>query len=181
MRYLYEKSYESIWDVSCNVGFMLASLLKKHPGAKHYGTDISNIMVQTTRSNCPSCVAAQFDLDTLRRSGVSVQEAVHAAWHREDAPRSFDIILVSDVLLFMSWGGIPPVLLRCSCCCSMFRKWALPSQRVFMKNIASLARDEVVFSRHQGNIIVVTLMEELGVPFDKKHQIWRIPGTARAA
>ena len=100
MKYLSAKRYGSIWDVSCNVGFMLASLLKKHPGAKHYGTDISNVMVETTRKNCPSCIAAQFDLGNLRHPGISPQDAVHAAWHREDVPRFFDVILVSDVLPF---------------------------------------------------------------------------------
>ena len=61
----------------------------------------------------------------------------------------------------------------------MFRKWALPSQKVFMENIASLARDEVVFSYNQGNIIVRTMMEELGVQFDNKHKLWKIAGTAK--
>ncbi|CAE7217531.1 nadsyn1 [Symbiodinium necroappetens] len=176
MRYLYEKPYESIWDVSCNVGFMLASLLKRHPGAKHYGTDISNVMVAATRENCPSCMATQFDLGNLVNPAISPQEVVYAAWHQEDAPRFFDVILVSDVLLFIRWGGIPPILLRCSCCCSMFRKWALPSQRAFINNIASLARDEVVFSYNQGNIIVSTMMQELGIEFDKKHSIYKVPG-----
>ena len=179
MRYLYEKPYESIWDVSCNVGFMLASLLKRHPGAKHYGTDISNVMVAATRENCPSCMATQFDLGNLVNPAISPQEVVYAAWHQEDAPRFFDVILVSDVLLFIRWGGIPPILLRCSCCCSMFRKWALPSQRAFINNIASLARDEVVFSYNQGNIIVSTMMQELGIEFDKKHSIYKVPGTAK--
>ncbi|CAE7943157.1 nadsyn1 [Symbiodinium sp. KB8] len=176
MRYLYEKPYESIWDVSCNVGFMLASLLKRHPGAKHYGTDISNVMVAATRENCPSCMATQFDLGNLVNPAISPQEVVYAAWHQEDAPRFFDVILVSDVLLFIRWGGIPPILLRCSCCCSMFRKWALPSQRAFINNIASLARDEVVFSYNQGNIIVSTMMQELGIEFDKKYSIYKVAG-----
>ncbi|CAE7347547.1 nadsyn1 [Symbiodinium pilosum] len=179
MKYLSSKSYESIWDVSCNVGFMLSSLLSKHPSAKHFGTDISNVMVESTRQNCPSCVAAQFDLGNLRHPGIAAQEVVHEAWHREDVPRSFDVILVSDVLLFIRWGGIPPVLLRCDCCCSIFRKWAVPSQKAFMENIASLAHDEVVFSYNQGNLIVVTMMQELGVKFDDQYKIWRVPGTAK--
>ncbi|CAJ1433379.1 unnamed protein product [Effrenium voratum] len=181
MMYLFEKPYESIWDVSCNVGFMLSSLLKRHPNAQHYGTDISNVMVETTRQNCPSCVAAQFDLGSLRYSGISPKDVVHEAWHREDMPKSFDVILVSDVLLFVRWGGIPPVLLRCTCCCEMFRRWAVPSQRTFMENLASLARDEVVFSYNQGNIIVRTMMRELGVKWDANHEVWRVPGTAGTA
>ena len=178
-RYLSSKGYDSLLDVSCNVGFMLASLLKSHPTAKHYGTDISRVMVESTRQNCPICTAAQFDLGNLRNPGVSPQDMLHEVWPVQDVPRTFDVVLVSDVLIYISWGGIPPFFLRCECCCGIFRSWALSSQRRFLENVASLAKDEVVFSRHQGSIIVTSMMEALGVPLE--NGVWRFPGTAKAA
>ena len=169
-RYLSQKKYSSLLDVSCNVGITLASLQRYHPGATHYGTDISKVMVESTQKNCPLCLAAQFDLGQLQSGST---KELPSTW-----PSAFDVILVSDVLIYISWAGIPPFFLRCDCCCSAFRSWALSAQRAFLTSIASLATDEVIFSSHQNNIVVTTMMQELGVRFDKDRNIWRLPGTA---
>ena len=74
---------------------------------------------------------------------------------------------------------MPPFLLRCDCCCSLFRSWALSYQKTFLENIASLASDEVVFSQHQNNIVVTTMMRDLNVHFDEERGVWRLPGKAK--
>lgn len=178
-RYLARKKYTSLLDVSCNVGFILSSLMKMHPAAKHYGTDISVTMVETAQENCPMCAGfAQFDLGRLSEEVSSPQELLHEAWgdSRKAAPKTFDVILVSDVLYYISWGGIPPVLFTCECCCGIFRRLALPSQRRFMENLASLANDEVLFSSHQGNLAVTEMMKALGAQLEGA--LFRLPGTA---
>ncbi|CAE6932780.1 unnamed protein product [Symbiodinium natans] len=189
VRYLMEKTYGTLLDVSCNVGFTLANLLRRHPRARHFGTDISRVMVDATKRNCPGCWATQFDLGRLQNTR-SPRHLLRSAWQLEgpkeqleelEVPETFDVILVSDVLIYISWAGIPPFFLRCHCCCSVFRSWALSSQRAFMQNIASLAKDEVVFSQHQNNIVVTTMMRELKVRFDEDRGVWRLPGTAKAA
>ena len=128
-RYLARKKYTSLLDVSCNVGFILSSLMKMHPAAKHYGTDISVTMVETAQENCPMCAGfAQFDLGRLSEEGCRhpksccMRHGVTAGRRRQ---RLLDVILVSDVLYYISWGGIPPVLFTCECCCGIFRRLAL--------------------------------------------------------
>eukprot|EP00439_Symbiodinium_sp_Y106_P037367 s4915_g4.t1 len=177
VRYLFRKTYTTLLDVSCNVGFTLANLLRHHPTAKHFGTDISTVMVEATQKNCPNCLAAQFDLGRLQDIGSAPM--LRKAWPNEEVPEAFDVILVSDVLIYISWGGMPPFLLRCDCCCSLFRSWALSYQKTFLENIASLASDEVVFSQHQNNIVVTTMMRDLNVHFDEERGVWRLPGKAK--
>ena len=175
-RFLSQKKYSSLLDVSCNVGITLASLQRYHGAARHYGTDISKVMVETTQKNCPNCQAAQFDLGRLQFAGSlkEMRTSLPSTW-----PTSFDVILVSDVLIYISWAHIAPIFLRCECCCSVFRSWALSAQQTFLQNIASLAKDEVIFSLHQNNIVVTTMMRELGVRLDEDRGLWRLPGTAR--
>jgi len=160
--------YDSLLDVASNLGIMLGRLKDARQNASHVGTDISSEMVSSTRRRCPSCSTHQFDLQRLL-DDASFKPG------RAGVPEAADLVLVSDVLYYMAWGGWPPVLLQ--------RPGLVPpsslraSQALFFRRLRSLARVEVIFSTHQYNPVVLGAFASNGVQL--RHGVYSAAGTAR--
>ena len=89
------RNYSSILDVAVNQGYMLARLARVRPKARHYGSDVSGVMVAAAQKRCPKCKIMQYDLARLfDERGADVLPVA-------------DVVIVSDVLNFMPWAGLP--------------------------------------------------------------------------
>ena len=159
------RNYSSILDVAVNQGYMLARLARVRPRARHYGSDVSGVMVAAAQKRCPKCKIMQYDLARLfDERGADVLPVA-------------DVVIVSDVLNFMPWAGLPA-----------YFSHALPararraSQRTFWRRLLELARDEVVFSDHQNNPLVVDFLTAMNATRRWPHPhtpVWTAKGTAR--
>merc|ERR1719245_2425696 len=58
--------YDSTWDVASNIGYFLERLARNHPDRQYFGSDISKVMVNSTRSECRTCVVEVFDINKLQ-------------------------------------------------------------------------------------------------------------------
>jgi len=170
IKYLMEKKYSSILDVASNLGFQLSLLSERNPHAMHYGFDISPFMVNQTQSNCRRCVTAQFDLSMLQ------QRDSHNLVKNTFMVQGFDFVLVSDVLLYIHFRGVPAIVQGV---CSICREWTRLQQRTFFENLAKLAFREVVISGHQFNPFVIAVLKENGIKHDNMKNVWIINGTAQ--
>jgi hypothetical protein len=122
VRYLsHQPKYDRLADMSCSVGIILSTLREGNPAAEHVGSDISRLMVNKTRARCPQCRAEQFDLGNFKRPA---EERVDYVF-----PGTFDYVIISDVLIYIAWGGWPPLLLRI---CQPCRQMALSDQVLTM-------------------------------------------------
>lgn len=133
----------TVLDLACNQGFMLDHLGTELPNIELYGTDISNTMVAKTKETCKRCHTAQFDIHRILRKNVSFEI--------DGFPSQFDVIIVSDVLLYVSWGGCLPFMVKFGWCPE---EWMQETQRNFMNNLRNLGK-HVVFSSHQQNKVVM--------------------------
>ena len=88
-------------------------------------------------------------------------------------PATFDVVVVSDVLYYIPWGGWMPVLHVLG---MVPRFLYRPSQQRFYANLASMARKAVVFSNHQGNRIALDFFHAIGA--QKIDDVWIVNGTA---
>lgn len=158
-------SYDSAWDVACNLGIFLERLAAKHPERKYYGSDISTVMVNATIHRCPTCVAEVFDVNELQSS-----EFHPIPGH---IPQPVDIIIVADVLYYMAWGGWPPIMNYV-----LPTSWTRGHRHTFWRHLKSLARKEVVFSNHQGNKAVTQYLTEMGATYMAKDGVWVTSGTS---
>lgn len=153
-------NYSSLLDVACNQGFLLNRMQRLRPHARHYGTDISTRMTEAARERCPRCHGtAQLDLNRLARapSVGGGPEPLSGSPLPPTFPKEYDVVVVADVLYFISWGGWPPVL------CHLLPQSILHSaQRRFFDALSSLASLEVVFSDHQDNACVVAFLRGIG-------------------
>jgi len=156
-------SYESAWDVACNLGIFLERLAVKHPERKFYGSDISTVMVNATMSRCPTCVAEVFDVNELQSTEF------HPV--RGHVPQAVDIVIVADVLYYMAWGGWPPIMNYV-----LPSSWTRVHRQTFWQNLKSLARKEVIISDHQGNTAVRQYLTEAGATFLAADGVWVTPG-----
>jgi len=136
-----------------------------------YGTDISAVMVNTSAAQCPSCKLLQWDLNLLQ--GEAYNNRIVASW-----PTSFDIVLVSDVLYYLSWAGWPPILSWSGLLPDRFTK---EHKRRWWKRLTALARKEVIFSDHQMNPAVVAFLQEMGATRHVFYGIWTARGTANSS
>ena len=141
----------SLLDVACNQGFLLNRMQRLRPHARHYGTDISTRMTEAAHERCPRCHGiAQLDLNSLARAPfVGPLPATF--------PKEYDVVVVADVLYFISWGGWPPAL-----CHALPQSILYPAQRRFFDALTSLASLEVVFSDHQDNACAVAFLRGIG-------------------
>jgi len=154
--------YNSAWDVACNIGYFLKRLASKHPGRRYFGSDISSVMVDSTKSVCTNCVVEVFDLSQLQYSN---ELPAHF-------PQTVDIIVVADVVFYMAWGGLPPI-----------GNWIYPSflvrdrQIKFVQHLAQRARKEVVFAAAQrNNWGVLRFFKDMGI--QQIGHFWVVKGTA---
>mmetsp|Transcript_26758 Transcript_26758/g.42920 ORF Transcript_26758/g.42920 Transcript_26758/m.42920 type:complete len:319 (-) Transcript_26758:32-988(-) len=140
--------YDSVWDVACNLGVVLKHLAIKHPNRRYVGSDISSVMVNATRSECLNCTVEAFDVAQL-------QYADHSS---HGFPNEVDVIIVADVMYYISWGGWPPI-----------GNWLYPSfmvsgyQTRFLQHLTRRARKEVIFTNHQNNKGVRRFFREMGI------------------
>lgn len=164
-------NYSSLLDVASNLGFMLARLRSSHPTASHSGTDISASMAGATRARCGGrCATSTFDLHRLLDDGSFVPG-------RDGVPAVHDIVVVSDVLYFVGFGGWPPLLLQLPGLVP--DSWLRDAQKRFFKRLRSLASVEVVFSSHQLNRAVLRTLGANGVVV--RRGVFSLAGTARPA
>jgi len=161
---LSQPKYERLADMSCSVGIQLEKMQRHNPGAEHFGSDISRVMVDATRRRCPQCHAAQFDLGHFREAGAGYV-----------FPGTFDYVIVSDVLIYIGWGGWPPIVLRY---CAMCRTLVRPEQRRWLERVTALTRREIVFSPHQENPIAIDMLQALGAQRHAHYDIFIVNGTA---
>ena len=167
--------YSSLLDVACNLGFMLGRLQALHPAARHYGSDISLAMIEATQRRCAECVVGTFDVQRLQAEELG---PTPGAALPPDFPPAFDVVVVSDVLYYMAWGGWPPAALQQSVVGRV-----LPRRRSyerFARQLSALARRAVVFSDHQGNAGVMDFFRHAGV-VQVGVGVWVLNGTAPAA
>ncbi|CEM10938.1 unnamed protein product [Vitrella brassicaformis CCMP3155] len=160
--------YRSLWDTACNLGYLLTRLAHSHPNATHYGSDISPLMVNVTQKRCDGhCVTAPSDLFSLQQHDTRLPRAF---------PRAFDLVIVSDVLYYAKWRGLPPVLWQYG----LLPSWLISaSQHSFWDRLRSLACSEVILSNHENNPAVLGLMTAMGAtPVMPKKTIWTAKGTA---
>ena len=59
----------------------------------------------------------------------------------------YDVVVIADVLYFMSWSKWPPIL-----CHMLPQSFTRPAQRLFFDAISSLATREVIFSDEFSNL-----------------------------
>lgn len=163
--------YDSVWDVACNLGVVLKHLDIKHPNRRHVGSDISSVMVNATRSECLNCIVEAFDVAQL-------QYADHSP---HGFPNEVDVIIVADVMYYISWGGWPPI-----------GNWLYPSfmvsgyQTRLLQHLTRRARKEVIFTNHQNNEGVHRFFREMGISpvrfnssfSEKPISFWVVKGSA---
>jgi|EP00802_Teleaulax_amphioxeia_P020666 hypothetical protein len=168
IRYLLRQpKYARLADMSSSVGIILATLQESNPGAEHFGSDISRVMVNATQQRCRQCHVAQFDVGRFQ---APEGEAVPYAF-----PGTFDYVLVEDVLYYIAWGGWPPFVLRI---CEPCRRMALTHQKRWLDRVKALTRRKVVISAHQENPIVVDMLRALGAT--QHYGVYLVDGTAPA-
>ena len=181
-----QPDYKSLLDVACNGGFMLQRLQKQRPKAKHYGTDISPAMVAATRSRCTECAGvAVYDLATLVIDEKAARSAGNVSIITDEQgsvlPPSFDVVIVSDVLFFMPWAGLPPAANR-----FVPTSWLRASQKRLFDALTRMAKRVVVFSDHENNPYVVDFLQAMGAvrrPMvtlhgRKQRSVWTAAGRA---
>lgn len=141
-------TYDSAWDLSSNIGYFLRRLSEKHPDRRFFGSDISKVMVNSTRSQCASCLVEAFDVSQLQYS-----KALPKGF-----PDSVDIIIVADVMNYISWGGWPPLWN------SDYPDWLVKHhEATFLQHLTQLARKEVIFTNSQGNQGVARFFKDMGI------------------
>ena len=148
--------YTSLLDLGCSRGFILAQLASQRPQAAHYGGDISPRMVRRARRRCPRCSVEVVDAAAL---------AMPDGW-----PASYDVVLVSDVLYYIPFAGVPQMV------ASENRNVA--ASKPWFAAVASLARREVVFSAHQNNPWVRAMLRASGARQLSPGGAWVLAGTA---
>ena len=151
-------TYASLLDIGCSRGYILAQLAARRSQAEHYGGDISPRMVHRAQQNCPQCRVAVVDAATLD---------LPDGW-----PVSYDVVLVSDLLYYIPYGGLPQVVSS--------ENRNIEASRPWFAAVARLARREVVFSAHQNNPRVQALLRAAGARQFHRSGAWVLAGTAPA-
>ena len=149
-------AYASLLDLGCSRGYILAQLAARQSQAAHYGGDISPRMVRRARRRCPQCRVAVVDAATLD---------LPDGW-----PNSYDVVLVSDVLYYIPFAGVPQMV------ASENRNVA--ASKPWFAAVSRLARREVVFSAHQNNPWVRAMLRASGARQLSPGGAWALAGTA---
>ena len=128
----------------------------QRPHAAHYGGDISPRMVRRARRRCPRCFVEVVDAAAL---------ALPDGW-----PVSYDVVLVSDVLYYIPFAGVPQMV------ASENRNVA--ASKPWFAAVSRLARREVVFSSHQNNPWVRAMLRAARRAPLSPGGAWALAGTA---
>ena len=150
--------YSSLLDLGCSRGLVLAQLAARQSQAAHFGADISPRMVRRAQRRCPQCRVEVVDAATLD---------LPDGW-----PVSYDVVLVSDLLYYIPYGGLPQVVSS--------ENRNIEASRPWFAALANLARREVVFSAHQNNPRVRALLRAAGARQFHWSGAWVLAGTAPA-
>ena len=149
-------AYTSLLDLGCSRGFILAQLASQRPHAAHYGGDISPRMVRRARRWCPRCFVEVVDAATLDLP--------------DNWPDSYDVVLVSDVLYYIPFAGVPQMVASENSNVAASKPW--------FAAVSRLARREVVFSAHQNNPWVRAMLRASGAQQLSPGGAWVLAGTA---
>ena len=150
--------YKSLLDLGCSRGVILAQLAAQNSKAALYGGDISPRMVRRARRRCPRCFVEIVDAAAL---------ALPDGW-----PDSYDVVLVSDVLYYIPFAGVPQMVASENRNVAASKPWFAAASR--------LARREVVFSAHQNNPWVRAMLRASGARQLSPGGAWVLAGTAPA-
>ena len=115
-------------------------------------------MVRRARRRCPQCRVAVVDAATLD---------LPDGW-----PNSYDVVLVSDVLYYIPFAGVPQMVAS--------ENSNIEASRPWFAALANLARREVVFSAHQNNPRVQAILRAAGARQFHRSGAWVLAGTAPA-
>ncbi|CAH0372155.1 unnamed protein product [Pelagomonas calceolata] len=148
--------YSSLLDLGCSRGLVLAQLAARQSQAAHFGADISPRMVRRARRRCPRCFVEVVDAATL---------ALPDGW-----PDSYDVVLVSDVLYYIPFAGVPQMVAS--------ENRNVEASRPWFAAVSRLARREVVFSSHQNNPWVRAMLRAAGARQLSPGGAWALAGTA---
>jgi len=149
-------AYASLLDLGCSRGLILAQLAAQNSKAALYGGDISPRMVRRARRRCPRCFVEVVDAAAL---------ALPDGW-----PDSYDVVLVSDVLYYIPFAGVPQMVASENSNVAASRPW--------FAAVSRLARREVVFSAHQNNPWVRAMLRASGARQLSPGGAWVLAGTA---
>ena len=149
-------AYASLLDLGCSRGYILAQLASQRPHAAHYGGDISPRMVRRARRWCPRCFVEVVDAATLDLP--------------DNWPDSYDVVLVSDVLYYIPFAGVPQMVAS--------ENRNIEASRPWFAAVSRLARREVVFSAHQNNPWVRAMLRASGARQLSPGGAWVLAGTA---
>ena len=150
--------YTSLLDLGCSRGLVLAQLASQSPDAAHFGGDISPRMVRKARRRCPRCFAEVVDAAALD---------LPDSW-----PDSYDVVLVSDLLYYIPFAGVPQMVAS--------ENRNIEASRPWFAAVSRLARREVVFSAHQNNPWVRAMLRASGARQLSPGGAWALAGTAPA-
>ena len=163
----------SVLDVSCNLGFMLQTISsdarKLAIDVELYGLDISQKMVLSTEQNCANCKAV--DVFDLSHVSSRVEELSEDEGIVEGSPSQFDYVLVSDVLYYLSFWSIPPLVFKVCPFCRKFPP-VVEEQRKFGLALKTIAGKEVIFSDHQNNEFALSVLGNMGAVYRKKEGVY---------
>ena len=113
-------------------------------------------MVRRARRWCPRCFVEVVDAATLDLP--------------DNWPDSYDVVLVSDVLYYIPFAGVPQMV------ASENRNVA--ASKPWFAAVSRLARREVVFSAHQNNPWVRAMLRANGARQLSPGGAWVLAGTA---
>lgn len=181
-----QPEYESLADLSCNLGMHAHALLENRTAhgvlrPTIYCTDISSKVIDVGRRNgyCSDCKRGALDISVFADSDAFGRHADEMQRAFGTSRPRFDYVLVSDVLLYVPWAGWPPWVLQGKVICERLLKlegeWLsfcggivkkLPgvaeAQRRFVSNLLSVTMREIVFSNTQQNPGVVDFFDNVG-------------------
>lgn len=189
---LFLHQHNSVWDVSCNYGFMLQRLIANRPQVKYYGSDVSQAMVDRTAQRCPAATTFPLDLHVFAKGPVArshddqperslAQLEQHATTEPQILPVA-DIIIVSDVLYYIGFGGWAPIFFQMG---AVPYAWLERPFRLFADGLAAQARCFIVFSNHQNNPLALKFFKTVGAKIvmfltpKGRNKVWILEGSAR--
>ena len=107
-----------------------------------------------------------YDLATLVIDEKAARSAGNVSITDEQGrvlPPSYDVVIVSDVLFFMPWAGLPPAANR-----FVPTSWLRASQKRLFDALTRMAKRVVVFSDHENNPYVVDFLQAMGACCEQK-------------
>mmetsp|Transcript_14105 Transcript_14105/g.48614 ORF Transcript_14105/g.48614 Transcript_14105/m.48614 type:complete len:266 (+) Transcript_14105:64-861(+) len=167
---------DSVLEVGCHHGYLLERLQRHRPEAAHAGLDVSAAALDVARTRCAGCEFARLDVSTLARGGGSRSvETLQAAGLR-GAP--FDMVLVPDVLFYVSLGLLPPVAWLNMVHYGVGRPYVLKHARLLLRGLQCAALKEVLLSHHDFHKGVLAVVYAGNVTWNHDTSTFSLPGLA---